>query len=182
MTHADYTDLGKEHHTDAYTISTTGWRLGWSFHLYGSLERDHTINGRLVFILPLRSDDDAEVDIRIKVREIDENGIIKGMVNDEWKEVELVREPEDPVVLEGKPVHSKKFSAGSSILIEIWFKGNGKDEITCYFDYDSEEKHSRVEFPGIVMPESLLPLILVAPVIPVALLKMKERKEGKDDD
>jgi len=140
------------------------------------------MNGRLVFILPLRADEDAEVDIRMKVREIDENGITKGMLNEEWKDVKLEKEPESPVVLEGKPTHSKKYSAGSSILIEIWFKGDVKDEITCYFDYDSEEKHSRVEFPGIVMPESLLPLMLVAPVIPVAILKMKERKEGKDGE
>jgi cellulose synthase/poly-beta-1,6-N-acetylglucosamine synthase-like glycosyltransferase len=182
MTHADYTDLGKEHHTDAYTISTTSWRLGWSFHLYGSLERDYKMNGRLVFILPLRSDKEADVDIRIRVREIDENGITKGMVNEEWKEIELEREPEDPIILEGKPVHSKKFSVGSSLLVEIWFKGDPKDEITCYFDYDSEEKHSRVELPGIVMPESLLPVMLIAPVIPVIIWKMKERKEDKDDE
>jgi len=182
LTHPDYTDLGETPHTDSYTISSPGWRLAWSFYLHGPLEQDYTMNGRLVFILHLRSDDEAEVDIRIKVREVDEKGKIKGAVNDEFKGVELEEEPEDPVILEGRPVRSKKYSSGSSILVEIYFKGTPKEEINCYFDYDSEEEPSRIEFPGVVMPESLIPIILGAPIIPVVVLRMRGRKGGKDDE
>ncbi len=179
LTHPDYTDLGETPHTDSHSISSPGWRLAWRFYLHGPLEQDYTMNGRLVFVLHLRSDDETEVDISIKVIEVDEGGKVKGAVNDEFKGVELEEEPEDPVILEGRPVQSKKFSTGSSILVEVYFKGTPKEEISCYFDYDSEEEQSRIEFPGIVMPESLLPIILGAPIIPVAVLRIRRRRAGK---
>lgn len=67
-------------------------------------------------------------------------------------------------VVPRKPVLMKD---GDTIRIEFWFKLRESDsETTVYLAYDSEEAHSRVEFSGIVMPEALLPLLLVAPLLP----------------
>jgi len=173
LTHPDYTGLGQNHHTDSHTSSSPGWRKAWSFYLHGPLEKDYKMNGRMTYILHLRADDYAEVDIRIKVREVDVRGIARDMVNDYFKNIDLDESSNDPIVLEGRTVNSKKFYAGRTFLVEILLKA--KDDEIIHFDYDSEGKHSRIEFPGIVVPESLIPLLLIAPIIPGAVLLLKRR-------
>lgn len=179
LTHPDYTDLGSTLHSDYFTLSSSGWREAWSFYLHSPLEQDYILNGRLTFILYLRADEETEVDIMIKVREVAENGNERDMVNDKFDGVKLEDSPSCPVVLEGKAVNSKKYLAGRSILAEIWLNPREGEGITCFFDYGSGEKHSRIEFPGIVMPESLLPLMIVSPLIPLAVLRMKAKREKK---
>ena len=67
------------------------------------------------------------------------------------------------------------FRTGHSVVVEIWVTGEGGEKY--YLDYDSLSKESVVEFPGIVMPEYLLPFMLIAPLIPLFVLKA--RKWGK---
>jgi len=179
LTHPDYVKLGKTH-TDSYTTSNAGWNLAWSFYLYGPLEQDYTMNGRLVFPLYLYANRECEVNIWFKIRDVDESGTTTYADNIKfWKEDLGMSSPHKPIVLESDPVKSKTFKEGHSILIEIRLKSDSKTETTYYFDYDSDKKYSRIEFPGIVVPESVLYLILFAPLIPIAVLKMKNRRENR---
>lgn len=178
LTHPDYTDLGSAPQSDYFTLSS-GWREAWSFRLYGPLKHDCILNGRLTFVLYLRADEKTEVDIMIKIMEVAEDGDERDMVNYKFDGVKLEDSPDGLVILEGKAVNSKKYLAGYSILTEIWLKSKEGEGIMCFFEYDSGKKHSRIEFPGIVMPESLLPLMIVSPLIPLAVFMMKTRKERK---
>ena len=178
LTHPDYTNLGEHYHTDFFAVSDVEWRKAWSFYLHGPLERDYMMSGKPVFVLHLRTDDEVTVDIKIKIREVSENGITKDMVNNQFKDVELEDSSKEPIILEGGSVKSKKFLAGSSILVEFWFKHDSDTGITCYLDYDSKNSHSRIDFPGMVMPESLLFYIILAPAIPCTILKLRGRREG----
>lgn len=126
------------------------------------------------------AESECEVDIWFKIRDVDEGGGITEAVNIKFWDVELdTSSPHEPIELNSKPVKSKTFKEGHTILVEIHLKSDSVTETTYYFDYDSKKKHSRIEFPGIVVPESVLPLIFVAPLIPVAVLKMKNKRGEK---
>jgi len=191
LTHPDFMELGQTH-TDTYTTSNRGWKLAWSFYLHGPLVEDYRMEGRLKFLLHLRADRECEVDIWFKIRDVDEHGVIRNAANIKFRDVELDTEESDEeedgeddylIPLESDPVKSITFKEGHSILVEIRIKSHSKEKETTYFlSYDSEDAWSRIEFPGIVVPEKVLPLILVAPLIPVAMLKMKKRdRDAKED-
>ncbi|MFB0558402.1 MAG: glycosyltransferase [Candidatus Bathyarchaeia archaeon] len=181
LSRTDYTDLGNKLRTDAFPVSGGGWKKAWSFYLHGPLEQNYVMSGRPVYILNLRTDEKTEVDIKIKIREVDEDGKIMDMVADQFMGVELEDTPKGPKILKGGSVQSKKFLAGSLILVEIWLKhGCGDSEIYCYFEYDSETKPSRIEFPGLIMPESLLPLIAFTLIVSYVTFK-KEGGEGEEN-
>ncbi len=75
--------------------------------------------------------------------------------------------PSKPLEFKVIPRKSVMMEAGDTILVELWFKlGESETESTVYLAYDSEEAHSRIDFPGIVVPEALLPLLLVVPLLP----------------
>ena len=179
LTHPDYKDLGKKPHIDSYTTSTSGFEHAWSFYLHGPLVEDYRMDGRLVFILYLRADRKCEVDIWFKIRDVDENGIIKDAANIKFWDVELDKKKhKDPIELESDPVKSITFEEGHSILVEILLKSDSNEDTTYYFAYDSKKSWSRIEFPGMVVPERALILFFVAPLIPVVVLKIKKRDKN----
>jgi len=177
LTHPNYTETGSAPHIDSYAAPNKKWHRAWSFYLYGPLEEDYKLKGRIVFRLYLYASEESEVDIKFKIRDVDPNGKIKNKVDIRFEEVELgASPPSEAVCLESDPVKSKKFKADHTILVEIWLKSDEKGT-TYYFEYDSEDEHSQIEFPGIIMPESVLPFIVVATLIPMAVLKIKNRRK-----
>ncbi|MCW3992173.1 MAG: glycosyltransferase [Candidatus Bathyarchaeota archaeon] len=183
LTHPDFKDLGKKPHIDRYTTSSSGFEHAWSFYLHGPLEEDYRMEGRFVFILYLRAKRAREVDIWFKIRDVDENGIIKNAANIKFWDVKLDKKKDKkPIALESDPVKSITFEEGHSILVEIRLKSDSKKDVTYYFSYDSKKRWSRIEFPGMVVPERALVLVFVAPLIPVAMLKMKKRDRDVKED
>jgi hypothetical protein len=171
LTHPDYTDLD-DIHTDQYTITSHSWEMAWNFYLYGSLDQKYKMKGDVVYVLYLRSDIDTEVDIMIKLIEIDEKGKKKYKTSQAFEGILIQDESCQPIILEdeNKP---RMFRKGSTILVEIWtrLKEEGLGH-TVYLDYDSQQTHSRIYFPGIVMPESILPFFLLVGSIPLIVRKI----------
>ncbi|KON30105.1 hypothetical protein AC482_04685 [miscellaneous Crenarchaeota group-15 archaeon DG-45] len=175
LTHPDHMELG-EGHTDRCTTRRGRWRLAWRFYLHGPLEEDYRMEGRLRFLLYLRASEECEVDIWFKIRDVDERGVVRDAANIKFRDVELEEDGEGgPVVLESGPVRSFVFEEDHSIFVEIRLKSDSRRRTTYYFSYDSEDAWSRIEFPGIVMPESALQFVGLALAIPPAAAALRRR-------
>jgi hypothetical protein len=140
----------------------------WAFYLHGPLEADYRLKGELITRLFLFANEPLEADIELKVYRVQENGPVKKVTASKFRRVPLLEGiPSRPLEFKVVPRKPVLIEEGDTILVELWFKlGQSDSETTVYLAYDSEEAHSQVEFPGIVMPEALLPLLLVAPLLP----------------
>jgi cellulose synthase/poly-beta-1,6-N-acetylglucosamine synthase-like glycosyltransferase len=184
LTHHDYTSLGPLY-TDNIEIKNSGWHNAWDFYLCGPLDSDYDMKGRIDVNLHLYAYIDCDAKIRIRIIDVDEDGRLKTRITETY-EVELGNEsPTQPVLLKMENSKVKKFETGHSILVEIWLKNNDGDRnaTAYYLDYDSSNKHSRIEFSGMVMPENLTPLIAIAPIITIIIHKTKRglKRDGSQD-
>jgi len=178
LTHPDYTSPGPGR-TDRHVAIPDHWAKAWGFALYGPLEAVYKLKWGLKAHLCLYSDQQGEVDVRIKVLQLDERGRVKRVIDHVFEGVELGDQaPDEPIELFIDTHRAKRFDAGDSIIVEIWFRSTGESR-RFYIEYDSVDTPSRVEFPGIVMPEGLMPVLLVAPFIP-AIVKWFLRSRGDD--
>jgi len=175
LTHPNFTRLGTTH-TDIFNTTAGELKRVFTFYLYGTLNRDYELMGKLRFVFYLYASQNSDVDANIRIRDVGVNGIVGDDVNTSIEGLELGTYPSHPVEVESEPINFKRFSAGDSILVELWLKGNQNDTV-YYFDYGSSERRSRIEFPGIVMPEMLLPLMPIAPAIPSLALIIYRRSK-----
>ncbi|UCD44383.1 MAG: glycosyltransferase [Candidatus Bathyarchaeota archaeon] len=178
LTHPDHTSLS-DIHTDSYMLSGDGWEEAWGFYLYGPLEKNYHMKGDLNLNLFLYSDVEREVGIILVIVDIHEDGESDKKLSQMVKNVKLGNNsPNEPVILPIYNNKSIKFRAGHSIAVKILFIG--ESGWSFYIDCGSKSKHSKIEFPGMVMPESLLPLLLIAPAIPLVVLRMRKRRAQYD--
>jgi hypothetical protein len=153
------------------------WGKAWGFYLHGPLTEKYKMKGEAAYHLYLRSDSETAVDIRIRLLEVDERGRLKEKNEFLFEDIQI-DDSGEPLVLRGEE-NPRMFREGCTILLELWLRAAGGGERAIYFDYDSHAAHSRIDFPGIVMPEGLLPLLLVAPVIPALALGLRRISEGR---
>ncbi|MCW3989954.1 MAG: glycosyltransferase [Candidatus Bathyarchaeota archaeon] len=167
LTHPDHTSLGSVI-VGSHSPGSRGWRRAWAFYLHGPLEADYRLKGELIARLFLFANEPLETDIELKVYRVQENRPVKKVTVSRFRRVPLLEGiPSRPFEFKVVPRKPVLIEEGDTILVEIWFKlGESEGESIVYLAYDSEEAHSQVEFPGIVMPEALLPLLLVAPLLP----------------
>ena len=175
LTHPNYTDLGLVH-TDTYTVTSKKWEIAWEFYLHGPLEEHYELDGDVDAFLFLYSGEECEAKLQIVIYDVTEDGKRHAKLSKVFNDIELGDEsPEDPLVFNMGAQKKKKFDEGHSIMLEISLKSEAGTELKL--DYDSGDKHSRVGFPGMIMPESLLPLLILAPVIPGVVVKLRRRKD-----
>jgi cellulose synthase/poly-beta-1,6-N-acetylglucosamine synthase-like glycosyltransferase len=184
LTHHNYTSLGSLY-TDDIEIKNSSWCKAWRFYLHSPLDTYYDMKGRIDLNLYLYADTDCDAKIRIKIIDVDEDGRLKTKITENF-EVKLGKEsPTQPVLLKIENSKIKKFEVGHSILVEIWLKNDDDDHDSraYYLDYDSLNKHSRIEFPGMVMPENLTPLITIASIITIVMYKNKRglKRDGAQD-
>lgn len=179
MTHPNSTDLVSTH-TDNHTTSSKKFELAWSFYLYGPLEQDYEMKGSLEFGLYLYASEERMVDIKLKIRDVNEEGKAHTEADKDFHDVELnASSPSDPITLEFNVSHKKEFKKDHTILVEIWLRSD--DDETYYFNYDSEVKHSYLDLPGIVISENVIRLTYLALVIPLFTRGMRRRKRHEAD-
>jgi hypothetical protein len=163
-------------HTDSYTLSGDPWEKAWEYYLYGPLVKEYKMKGDIDFYLFLYSDQEREVDIKILMTVLDEGGETDLKFSSQFKNVDIGDEsPESPLILSTYVNKSIKFRKGHSIVVEILFSEEAG--ASFYLDYGSQSKHSKIDFPGMVMPESIMLMLLIAPMIPIAVLKFRRRRE-----
>jgi len=205
MTHPDFTDLGEAAHVDSLTVEDRRWHRAWSFYLYGPLEEAYTLNGRLVYRLYLHADRECWAALAIGLYDVDEVGRSERVGFSLFVRRLEGHSTERPLILVTQILRSHTFKSGHTLKIAIWIKslrvgdmGSGAvgdegrgphhpiswkmEPVTYYLEYDSKERDSRVGFPGIVLPERLLPLLPLAPLIPALVWKMSVLKGGRRDE
>ena len=174
LTHPDYSTLGSVI-VGSHSPNSRKWMRAWAFYLHGPLEADYRLKGELIASLFLYATEPMDVDLELKLYKVKKNGGVRKVASSRFRKVQLTDGIPD-MPLEFKIVSRKPalIEAGETIFVELWSKlGESNKESTVYLAYDSEDAHSRVEFPGIVMPEALLPFILVVTLLPELMKIMK---------
>ncbi len=174
LTHPDFTYLDQLH-TDRFYLRGEKWSKAWDFYLYGPLEANYMLDGNIDVYLFLYSSKTVNVDIKSRIIDVHPNGKTRIIDEKRFDDIKLGdSSPENPLKLTIKTQKAKKIKRDHSILIEFWFRMKGYDA-TLYLDYDFSSKNSKVDFPGMVMPESLLPYLILAPILPLIIIKIRER-------
>ena len=138
------------------------------------LEEDFKLEGRSLTILELSAKEELQVDVEARLLEVDERGGIELIASAKVRDIELSDEPLK-LSIATEPVSSRRIESGHILLVEIWLRGE-----TGIYHLHCGCEGTRVEFPGIIVPEKTLPLLSLAPLIPVAVLRVKRRK-SKDE-
>jgi hypothetical protein len=183
LTHPDYTCLGKLH-TDSFSIQNE-WKKAWGFYLNGPLVEIFNMRGEIKAILFLYANTNFIADIRFVLLDVDQNGGAIEVTSTRLNDINLdCNLSKSPVNISLEIEKSMKFAEGHSICAEIWIKSENScdQDTTVYFAYDSYIARSRIELPGIVMPESLLSFLFIAPIIPFIIKKTRRIDMTKKEE
>ncbi|MHA1287691.1 MAG: glycosyltransferase [Candidatus Thorarchaeota archaeon] len=175
LTHPDYMNLGVTA-TDSVTVQNGGWMNAWSFTLYGPLQEDYTMRGPLRLTLFIESSVNCTAKFKVSLYELDESGRLKHKSTKQFNDIVVSTDPSGPIILDYYLSGNKRFDENSTIHVKISLKNSQTatrcNEVTYGLNYDSLDCHSRIEFPGIVMPENLLPAGLLGIVLVYAYRRM----------
>ncbi|MCD6479981.1 glycosyltransferase, partial [Candidatus Bathyarchaeota archaeon] len=153
-----------------YRYSGHGWERAWRLLLERPLEEDFKLEGRTLITLELSAEAELQVDMEVKLLEVDERGEMELITSARIEDIGLSSEPLR-LSIATPPVSSRLIEKGHTLLVEIWLRGEGGIYL-LHYGYEG----TRVEFPGIIVPENALPLLSLAPLIPVAVLRVKGRR------
>ena len=165
-----------EHGRASYDHPGGGWERAWRLLLERPLRENFKMEGRALVTLELNADVECLVDVEVRMIEVEEEGEMELLISARAEGIQLSREPRR-ITIATDPVSAKRIERGHTLLLEIWLRG---DSATYYLGYGSEA--TNIEFPGIIVPENALPLLSVAPIIPVAVLRVKRKKEVKENE
>jgi len=178
LTHPDWTYLGERPHTDEWkNTGIPGWYKLWEFDLYGPLVEDYRMRGNINYYVYFYCSRPHKAPYEFHIYDVDPSADTSPV------EVHVDRfiipleagSPPDPIKLKGEGVRPYIFKKGHTIRITIYVYDDGHGKRVYYFDYDSKDKHSYADFPGIVVDERLLPSI---PLAIAALMMGVRRRNG----
>jgi len=169
--------LGNEVKRDVWEVSNEGCERVWNFYLYKTFEKPYTLNGRVVYTLYLYANKTCEVDIGVGIYDVDEHGNSRCIDADCLSRIGLKdHSSEEPVTLVTKAFKPYTFEAGHTLKAGLWIKGFEKKPTIYCLEYAYWARDSRIEFPGIVLPEGLLPILPLAPFIPALIQRVNNRR------
>ncbi len=169
-------DSALEAGEEEFRHSGTGWERAWRLLLERPLTEDFKLEGRCLITLEISAERDVKVDLEVRLLEVDEEGGISLIASTRVRDVELSAES-IRVSTATEPLSAVKIERGHTLLIEVWMRGS-----PALYHLHHGPEGTRIEFPGIMVPENTLPLLSIAPIIPVAVLKMREKKEVREDE
>ena len=177
LTAPGYTDLDATGGISDCVVTGSSWDVGWNFYLYGALDSRYTLSGKLEYHMYISTDqtEDVETRLRFDIYDVDESGSSTLIHTDTSKTIK-VKSKDSLHVFKGDSISSYTFQAGHTIRLRVSIFTTVN--CTLQFSYDSADNHSFIEFPGIIVPESILPMIIVAPFIPVLSAWIKKKKSG----
>lgn len=166
-------DLEGEGRRVHYIHGGGGWERAWRILLGETLKEGSKIEGRVLLKLALCADSECLVDIEVRLLEVDEDGIVEPITSAKIENIQLSSELWRGTIAT-EPLTSRRIEDGHTLLVEIWLKGG---EAAYYLHVGDQA--TTIEFPGIIVPENILSLLSIAPLIPIAVL-WKKRKEVKE--
>jgi hypothetical protein len=158
-------------------VTGSSWDVGWNFYLYGALDSSYTLSGKLEYQMHLSTDqtEDMETRLRFEIYDVDESGS-STLIHTDTSKMFKVKSKDSIHVLKGDSISSYTFHAGHTIRFRVSIFTTV--DCTLQFSYDSVDNHSLIEFPGIIVPENILHIIIVAPFIPVLSAWIKKKNSG----
>lgn len=177
LTAPDYTDLDATGGTSDCVVTGSSWDVGWNFYLYGALDSSYTLSGKLEYHMYLSTNqtEDVETRLRFDIYDVDESGS-STLIHTDTSKMFKVKSKDSLHVFKGDSISSYTFQAGHTIRLRVSIFTTVN--CTLQFSYDSTDNHSLIEFPSIIVPENILPMIIVAPFIPVLSAWIKKKKSG----
>ena len=169
LTHPDYTNLDPEPHEDLYSPPETAYR----FYLYGPLVEDYKMDGHILYHLWIGAWREGACAIVMRVYDVDERGVHE-LVHEDVFELHI-REGLNLYELKGEWA-THDFKAGHTICVEFMMTHM---EDSYAFVYDCEKTHSYVDMPGVVVRELCAPLVLIAPLIPLAVVAVRRLRKPR---
>jgi|GEM_PF-5999717 len=164
LTHPDYTELNPEPREDDYNPPEQSYR----FYLYGPLVDEYRMDGVVLYHVWIEADRDGVCSVLMRIYDVDEDGVHEPVHEDHFEV--RVREGLHPYDLRGEwATHT--FRSGHTICVE--FTIAHMPELYAFL-YDSEETHSYVDMPGVVVDEAVLWAVAFVYAIPVAVILAKK--------
>jgi exosortase/archaeosortase family protein len=171
MTHPDYTDLNDVAHADSEMAN-------WKFYLYGPLVESYTMMGWVKYHVWLRTSFKKEkTQITFTIYEVDEDGAETEVRTDSMR---IVLTPSanayDLMVYHSDPYI---FEEGHTIKLAIELRVKAGREYTL--EYDAPNRWSYLQLPGVVVPERVMGLLFLAPILPRLMAKSQGGEEDEED-
>lgn len=187
MTTPEFTSLGQTAYEDVYEGGFMPVYVEmWNFYLYGPLETSYNLQGSVKYVLWLHIDSSPKEKksfstyIRLKIYDVDESGN-SNEVSSETFRIKLTKKPKE-FVLDVDPISEHNFAVGPTVRLGI-------EILDCFgldyiIEYDSESRHSHIDLPGMVVPDKLEHLCLLAFITPMfksASGRAREKRMGESD-
>jgi len=176
MTHPAYTDLGASAYADPH-VGGYGihWTEMWNFYLYGPLQQSYALSGSNTYSVWLHISFQGHISfttyIRFYVYDVDETGVSTQVACDTFR-ITLTNTPRNFNFTSSSISHV--FPAGHTIRVRIDILDGLRQ--TYVLEYDSPDRHSYVDLPGIVVQENITHLMYLAIVIPPLTSALRKRK------
>ena len=173
MTAPGYTDLSATGSRSDCVEAGSSWNIGWNFYLHGPLDLSYTLSGKLEYnvFVSTNQTQDVETKLKFDIYDVDESGSSTLIHTDTSKTIKV--KPKDSLhVFKGDAVPSYTFQAGHTMRVRVSILATV--DCTLQFSYDGADKHSLIEFPGIIVSESILPMVFFAPFVPILSVWIKK--------
>ena len=164
MTMPEFTQLDPSAYSDPIQASSSSeFYEMWNFYLYGPLGADYSLQGSIVYTVWLKftasqGQNNYDTQIRFKLYDVDETGG-STLVDSEDFDIRI-RKQMRQFQFTGSYIDEYDFDSGHTIRLSISIYDDR--DLMYVLEYDSSQRHSNIDLPGMVVPENLADMIQVS--------------------
>lgn len=164
MTMPEFTQLETSAYSDPVQASSSSeFYEMWNFYLYGPLGADYSLQGSIIYTVWLKFAtseklNNYDTQIRFELYDVNETGG-STLVNTEDFDIRI-RKQMRQFQFTGSYINEHVFDSGHTLRLSISIYDDL--EMTYVLEYDSSERHSNIDLPGMVVPENLTNMIQVS--------------------
>ena len=164
MTMPEFTQLNPSAYSSPVQASSSSeFYEMWNFYLYGPLGVDYSLQGSIIYTVWLKFTTSQKLknydtQIRFKLYDVDETGG-STLVNSDTFDIRLKKKMTQ-FQFTGSYIDKHVFDSGHTLRLSISIYDNR--ELTYVLEYDSSQRHSNIDLPGMVVPENLTNMIQVS--------------------
>jgi exosortase/archaeosortase family protein len=164
MTMPEFTQLNPSAYSDPVQASSSSeFYEMWNFYLYGPLGVDYSLQGSIIYTVWLKFTTSQKLknydtQIRFKLYDVDETGE-STLVNSDTFDIRLKKKMTQ-FQFTGSYIDEHVFDSGHTLRLSISIYDDR--ELTYVLEYDSSQRHSNIDLPGMVVPENLTNMIQVS--------------------
>ena len=164
MTMPEFTQLDPSAYSDPVQASSAPELYEmWNFYLYGPLGADYSLQGSIVYTVWLKFTtseklNNYDTQIRFELYDVDETG---GSTRVNYEDFDIrIKKQMTQFQFTGSHIDEHDFDSGHTLRLSISIYDD--KELTYVLEYDSSQRHSNIDLPGMVVPENLTNVIQVS--------------------